>query len=459
MKTKRVMILAFLFGLLVNSSASSQEQHPLSQKPETALSLWNSPVVRTVLSNGIPVYFQRDVTSAVTYIQILIHGGKGDEPAGQQGVSYLTTRLTLEIPDQETLRRIMGQSTQLLMISNNDHSLITAASLSANLEEAIKVISEILFHPLINNIRIERNKDLMDYLRETEADDAVQTAFVVQTQNLFGTSPYAGSVYGTEESVKSLRKKDIEDFFKGHFRKGNLEFVVCSDLEAAEVMDLLEKHFDDVPEGELVEPVTTEPSPEFLRSENIVSRVNKDTLQSLVSLAFSLPPASPETIAQSHLLACALGKGFGSRMWPLRAEQKLAYNINARLTPMKKAGLLELYLETDAEKTDSALDALKTIVQILFDEGMETDELEMTRTFAKADFLRQNESKEIRTRTLAFWLALGMDPDFLEGFFTVLDAVTVEDMNVFIRTYLKPDSAVSLIIGPESLQDPSSAKK
>ncbi|MBU4255133.1 MAG: insulinase family protein, partial [Acidobacteria bacterium] len=155
----------------------------------------------------------------------------------------------------------------------------------------------------------------------------------------------------------------------------------------------------------------------------------------------------------------ALGKGFGSRMWPLRAEQKLAYNINARLTPMKKAGLLELYLETDAEKTDSALDALKTVVQILFDEGMETDELEMTRTFAKADFLRQNESKEIRTRTLAFWLALGMDPDFLEGFFTVLDAVTVEDMNVFIRTYLKPDSAVSLIIGPESLQDPSSAKK
>ena len=460
MKSGRSRFFSIFFAILVSSGIffSQPAVFPLKkaapgQDAETAITLWNSPIVRFNLPNGIPVYFQRDETSAVTYLQILIHGGKGDDPAEQKGVSYLTTRLTLEIPDQATLRRIMGQSTRMLMISNADHSLISVASLSANLEEAFKVISEILFHPLINNIRIERNVDLMDYLREKEADDAVQTAFVVQTQNLFGNAPFAGSIYGTKETVKSLNRKNIEDFFKSHFIKENLEFVVCSDLDVKEVTDLLEKHFAEVPEGETDQMVGPEPSPDFQRSENIVSRVEKDTVQSLVSLAYSLPPASPENMARSHLLACALGKGIGSRMWPLRMEKKLAYNINARLTSMKKAGVLELYLETEAEKTDTALEALKNVAQTLYDEGMAADELDMTRTFAKADFLRRNENKEIRTRTLASWLALGLDLDFLDGFFTALDAVTVEDMNAFIRDYLKPDSAVSLIIGPGAEQD------
>ncbi|MCJ7679107.1 MAG: hypothetical protein MUP70_00130, partial [Candidatus Aminicenantes bacterium] len=157
MRIDRSRILPVIFVLLILSSTFSSESAIFSQESKTAITLWNSPIVHTVLTNGIPVHFQRDETSAVTYLQILVHGGKGDEPDGQKGISYLTTRLTLEIPDQQTLRRIMGQSTQMLMISDADHALISVASLSANLEDSIKVVSEIMFHPLINNIRIERN--------------------------------------------------------------------------------------------------------------------------------------------------------------------------------------------------------------------------------------------------------------------------------------------------------------
>ena len=124
--------------------------------------MWNNPPEQTALSNGIPLIYQFDDTSSVSVLQIVLPGGRRSEPAGKEGLSYLTTRLMLEIPDDQKLRRLMGQSTRISMMSQNDYSLINIASLSENFEEALNVMTDILYSPLFSSIRISALKKMMN---------------------------------------------------------------------------------------------------------------------------------------------------------------------------------------------------------------------------------------------------------------------------------------------------------
>jgi predicted Zn-dependent peptidase len=144
-----------------------------------------------------------------------------------------------------------------------------------------------------------------------------------------------------------------------------------------------------------------------------------------------------------------LGKGVGSRLWDLRYIEKLAYNVNAQTTMMKDGGILEAYLETDKEKKEVALEALKKVLSSLFEKGITEEELEVTKINAKASFLRENETKEIRAANLVSFEALGLGYEFLSGFFLEIDAISLDEINTYIKDILNPEKGVEVVIGPK----------
>ncbi|MCK4942370.1 MAG: hypothetical protein KAS65_02280, partial [Candidatus Aminicenantes bacterium] len=59
------------------------------------------------LENGIGLIVDQDPSSRTTVIQILIKGGKQAEPALKNGLAYLTTRLSIELPDTLKQKKII----------------------------------------------------------------------------------------------------------------------------------------------------------------------------------------------------------------------------------------------------------------------------------------------------------------------------------------------------------------
>jgi predicted Zn-dependent peptidase len=144
-----------------------------------------------------------------------------------------------------------------------------------------------------------------------------------------------------------------------------------------------------------------------------------------------------------------LGKGVGSRLWALRYREKLAYTVNSRATQMKDGGILEAYLETDKEKKEVALEALKKVLSSLFEEGITEEELEVTKINTKASFLRDNETKGIRAGNLVSFEALGLGYEFLSGFFQEIDEIGLDEINTYIKDIFNPEKGVEVIIGPK----------
>ena len=420
----------------------------LAQTAAKSGSPWKEEPVRLHLSTGMDCFFQKDTTSPTTVVDLVIPGGRGVLPEGRDGLAYLVTRLCLEIPDFDKARDLMIQATRLSLAVYEDCAVISLACLSENLEPGLAIASSIIQSPLMTGLRIDHNKDTMALMSKAAEDDAVVTGHGAALGALFGGRGYGGAAFGTAASLKSLDKRSINTFYGRRFVRSSLFFSVCSDLDAGAIQTQLEKTFTKFPAGENPAPADPVQLPSLPEPKAV--DLEKGTKQTYIARVFLLPAPSPGDFAKGCLLEVLLGRGPGSRMWVLRTPERLAYNVNARTTWTRAAGLLEAYLETDRAKRAQAAETLDKVLLRLFEEGTTADELAATKVLAASQTLRSVETKEARARTMALWQVFGLGFDRIAGIFGDLQAVTLEDMNAYIRSVLDLSRSISVAVGPKT---------
>jgi len=429
-----------LFGLIAFSRAPSGKN----------ISIWTNPPVKKELSNGLTFIYQKDESSEITVLYLFVRGGKRVEPQEKRGLSYLTTRLTIEIPDQKKAQDLMSQASRVSMSSKGDYSFIRIACLSESLEDTLKTMSKIITDPLFSGIRINYVKETMENRKKREEDNALLLAHEAYIKTFLADKAYGGSVLGSEESLKKIKKKDVENFYKTYFQTPNMILVVCSDLEEGRILKICSDYF-----GKFMEetPPPFEAGSAVIETEKEVF-IEKESKQAVVSFGFPLLSLSKRNFALTYLLETLLGGGIGSRLWPLRSEEKLAYNVGSRTTQLKEGGVIEAFLETDKEKQKEALEALDKTIEDLYAEGVTEEELRVTKIQSKASFLRLNETKESRTLNLGMFEVQGLGYKFVNGFFQEIEEITLEEMNAYIKETFDPEKKVQIVVGPRAESGP-----
>jgi predicted Zn-dependent peptidase len=434
---KRRFILIFL-GLFVSISLCT-----LALPISSDILLKNQPE-KEILSNGLTLIYQKDDSSATSVVNILIQGGKLREPEGKEGVAFLTTRLCLELPNQQLLQRLMNQATNRTYFCRHDFTVIRISCLSENLEEAIKLGTQILKEPLFSGLRIGRIKEFMNHYRKLQEDEPINVAHTAALDILFNGSTYAGPTYGIEQSLKNIKKRDVENYFNAYVKAGNMIVAVSTNLEKENTLNIMQPYFEEFPEGKPQEADQISFSPIEEKSLTL----EKDTQQTLVYMAFPLPRISERNYILAMMFQNLLGKGMNSKLWSLRTEKKLAYIVNSRAFLMKEGGMLEAYLETDQTKKDMAIAELKKTIQDLYQNGISAEELNITKIYSKGMAIRENETKDAKTYNLALMEAFGLGYNFLNRILVAIDSTTLEEFNAFIHEVINPEKAVSITVGP-----------
>jgi len=415
---------------------------------------WTNPPERFVLATGIPCIYQKDAASATTVVGLFIAGGKSAVPAGLDGLAAIATRLLLEIPDEGKVRDLMVQATRLSYICVEDFSIVLIECLTENLDEALRVAAKIIQDPLISGLRVGRAKDLMTANLKAEADDAVAAARSAVFRAFFDGRGYGSALYGTEESLEAIDRKDVLAFIRRFVVKPAVFFCVETDLDRDPLRRLLEESFDSIAEG----PMADIPPQEPLLADDRNILLDKDTKQAYIGRAFTLPRTGLPDMARGILLETLLGKGPGSRLWGLRVDQRLAYSVDADLTWTKTAGVLIAYLETGRDKSPEAAAALDRELGALCDSGITDEDLEATRAMARSRFLMSTEAKYPRLRTLGLFEVLGSGRDHAAGICEAIGAVSRDEMNAFIRGALSLERSVRVTVGPGANDRPQGGK-
>ncbi|MCX6559994.1 MAG: pitrilysin family protein [Candidatus Aminicenantes bacterium] len=398
------------------------------------------------LDNGMTVVYRHDPASEVTVLLIGIGGGQSAEPVDKAGLAFLTSRLAIDIPDQSKAQDFVVKALHSSLNVRGDFAVIQLECLSEFFDEVAAAFVRILADPLFTGVRIERIKEFMAHQRRLEADDAGNAGRLAQAEAFFAGTGYGRSIYGSEASLAAIKAKDIKDFYDRLFIAGNITLTVVTDLDRERLAAMLKKHFGGFRKS------ATAPAIPSLASASPAEpsrQMEKEALQTYVSAAYPLPAAGRRNYVLDSLLENALGRGPGTRLWSLRSEQKLAYNVAASALQMKQGGLFEAFLETDPSKTAQARTALGALLAEVHHTGLSAEELDVAKAGLKSLFLRGNETKISRASTLASFEALGLDASFFEAFAKEVDAVTLDEMNAHIRSVLDPAKAHWVLVGPK----------
>lgn len=397
---------------------------------------------KKTLENGLTLVFEQEGTTATTAVQILIRGGQRAQPDGQEGLAFLTTRLAVEIPDEDKVQDLIGMASRFQVMVGGDYSAIQMECLSSQLEPTLRILAKIVSDPLFSGLRIDSVKRHAEHQARMEEDDSVALGHLAALRAFSGTPGYGGSVYGDKKTLAGIRGKAISDFYKRHFVGADMIVAVSSDRQDAAAV--VERAFREFPGG----PAPTPDKAVLLVPDKKEISLTRETKQAFVSEAFLLPRLDRRNFAMSLILESILGKGPASRLWPLRAERRLAYNVNAKATQMADGGIIEAYLETDQGKRHEARAALREVLSDISRTGVSEEDLREARIAVWADFLRDNEVRTVRALTLAAFEALGLGLDFFFGLRAELEAVPLEEFNDFAKRILAPENAVSIVIGP-----------
>lgn len=407
-----------------------------------------TPLPPKVISLDLPltVLYQRDTSSSLTELRILVPAGIRSVNESLRGLSLLTARLALEIPSAQQVKEMVEMGSQFSSWSTADYAVLSITSLSNHFEKTLAISTAILKKPLITGIRIQRIKKWMESRGKTAADSPPAVMQEFYNNYFLRKHGYGGSVYGTIPSRERLSGNHVRELMRQMYTLRKMCVSIVTNLHEKEVRKLIAQYFHDIPgriETSPVQPLGQKDS-SLLRTE--VDAGDRDLLQPLLAWGYALPELDRHNYACARLLARWIARGVGSRAWRLRVRDGLAYTVDAAISSFSGGGALIFFLRTGPDKISHAEREMENILDEVLREGITATELDAVRRIENAAWLRSMQSKGERAWRMAefYQNGLGLE-EVLSG--ALLQEISPEKLNAFARRYLAPELLKKFSIG------------
>ncbi|MGH8120129.1 MAG: M16 family metallopeptidase, partial [Gammaproteobacteria bacterium] len=315
---------------------------------------------------GVRVYFVETHEIPMVTVKVLFDAGSSRD-SDRTGVAMLTAALLAEGADGLTADQISRGFDDLGANfgsgAGRDSSFVSLRSLddpeplakaAANLR---RVISRPDFPPPA--FERERGRTLTAIKQKQQSPgDIASDAFYAA---VYGDHPYAHAPEGTEASVQSLTRKDIEDFYRRYYTARNAVVAIVGDLDRKRAEQFVTGLFANLPQGERAPPLPEVPA---LQEAKTV-RIDHPSTQTHVlvgqpGIRRDDPDLFPLYVGNNVLG----GSSMTSRLFDeIREKRGLSYSTYSYFIPMRQEGPFIAGLQTKNDQSGEALQLLNQQVE------------------------------------------------------------------------------------------------
>src|SRR5690606_26374349 len=121
---------------------------------------------------------------------------------------------------------------------------------SNNLELGLWMESERLMHPIINQIGVDTQNEVVKEEKRLRFDNAPYGAFLAAIgENLFKVHPYKEKLIGEMEDLDAATLEEFQVYFKKYYVPNNAVLVVAGDIDVAKTKKMVKDYFGSIPRG------------------------------------------------------------------------------------------------------------------------------------------------------------------------------------------------------------------
>jgi zinc protease len=429
-----------------------------------ALSAQEPTVVRVqsyTLTNGLKVHFVEDHSAQVVSVNVWYDVGSRNERPGRTGFAHLFEHMMFQgsanvgkMEHGQLIERAGGEFNGTTQPDRTNYYNVVPAN-RVNL--ALWLEADRMRSLAITPENLANQREAVKEERRLRVDNQAYSGAIIDSlPTLFSRDrcfAYAHSIIGSMADLDAATVDDVRAFFAQHYAPNNAVLVIAGDVNPAAVLPLVQQYFGRIPAGPRREPVTCESAPGPTRP--VVKRIAdaNATLPAVLMAYRTVPPAHADYPALA-LLTTILGEGESSRLNRslVRGSQVAvaAQTLHDPFGPMRAGGLFAVLAIANASIGVDSLHAALERETLLAADGITVDELEKARNAwrARTIFGRQT-ALDVSEAVQYAALYLG-GPSAVNAEAARYAAVTVSDLRRVARTYLRAESALTLLISAEA---------
>ncbi|KPU43652.1 putative zinc protease AlbF [Oxobacter pfennigii] len=318
---------------------------------------------RTVLQNGLRVItIERD--SEVFSMGVGIKAGSLYEGRQNNGISHLIEHMLFKGTAKRTVEQLNDDVEKLAgdldIYTTYIDTVMTVSILKDRAQDCLELVSDMLQNATFPNKELTLEKKVIIEEIKMAKDDAEDVAYLGLYKAAFPDEWHKFNIAGTTNSVKSIKVKDLEEFYKAYYIPRNAVVCIVSSFTHQEIVSLMEKYFG-MWQGEKAQ-LNLRQSP-MVKNKN-VKGYKKGLGQTHVIYGFDINGLTREEDAALSIINKKLGAGANSILFKeLREKKGLAYSIYSDMDYMENIRLFYIYAGISGENLKSTLKIIDEVLE------------------------------------------------------------------------------------------------
>ena len=407
----------------------------------------------TTLPNGLTVVLSEDHSTPIVHVSVTYHVGSKNERAGRTGFAHLFEHLMFKgsknvQPEAHTsmLASIGGQSNAY---TTDDETVFWETVPAQYLPLSLWLEADRMATLRIDKDTFANERDVVKEERrmrvDTNPDGKLYENFIATA---YMAHPYHHPTIGWESDLDHLSVADLEDFYHRYYTPDQLTIAVVGDVQAAQVIALVDKYFGDwrvkAPPRPAVtlEPVQSGPRRVTVRYE----------AQPHLIMGFHIPTAPDPDHIHAYAVAQLLGAGTTSRLYKALVEKKkIASDLEtAEDEPGERYGSLFVisvsprFPHSSAEVERAVLEEIERVKT----QPIESWEMEKLRAAVDVGILSNLQTNAGMATTLSYDQSIFGDWHYLLTFQRRIKEMTAADLQQMAQKYLKTDNMTVATLEP-----------
>jgi len=285
------------------------------------------------LDNGMHVILHQDNGAPVVTTSVMYHVGAKDEEPTKTGFAHFFEHLLFEgtenIERGDWFKIVSSNGGQNNANTTQDRTYYYEVFPSNNLELGLWMESERLLHPIINQIGVDTQKEVVQEEKRLRVDNSPYGHFIEQVfVNLFEKHPYRWQTIGSLEHLASATLDDFKRFNEKYYVPNNAVLVVAGDIDIPNTKKMIQEYFGPIPRGGEIERVNVKEAP--ITSERRAKYNDPNIQIPAVFLGYRTPGQTERDAYVLEMISSVLSDGNSSRLYKkLVDDQKQALQVFA----------------------------------------------------------------------------------------------------------------------------------
>lgn len=409
------------------------------------------------LDNGLHVILHQDNTVPVATVGVMYHVGSKDESEGRTGFAHFFEHLLFEgtenIERGEWFNIVAANGGSNNANTTQDRTYYYETFPSNALEIGLWMESERMLHPIINQIGVDTQNEVVKEEKRSRIDNAPYGKVMYSTginKHLFDKHPYKNSVIGSMEDLDAAKLDEFKAFFDKFYGPNNATLVVAGNFETDKTKKMIKDYFGPVKKRAEIKRDHIE---EDKITEPIVRTEYDSNIQiPLKAHVYRIPGMSDRDSYVMSMISSILTDGKSSRLYKRMVDdEKVALQVLAFPRAMEDYGTYIMGAlpmgETSLEKLSDIMD---DEVNKLQTELISEREYGKLQNKFENNFVNSNSSIEGITASLATYNVLYGNTNLINEEIEIYNSITREEIQKVAKKYLQKNMRLDLDYLPES---------